>query len=165
MTDYAGGALQVGVPLLVVALASHFYLGPRRFRLGSAHSERAFPKRSVLAGCAWAIVFIRCFMLEPTKKSGPTSRRHACALGRWFYAQGFRRRCGGHVLGRQPGDHNHAPACFRGAAPVACQSPQQANRRSQVAMHRFFSGPPAPNRWAHGSAGRHSGLLGGKPRR
>ena len=32
VTDYAGGVLQTGVPLLVVALASHFYLGPRRLR-------------------------------------------------------------------------------------------------------------------------------------
>ena len=63
--DFALGARNLGLPLEVVALSAHLYLGPRCIRVGNAHSRRMFPRRSILAGCTWATVHVRLFMVKP----------------------------------------------------------------------------------------------------
>ncbi len=46
-------------------LAAHFYLGPRRIRVGRAFSRLIFPTRSLVAGCTWCTVLIRIIVLRP----------------------------------------------------------------------------------------------------
>ncbi len=57
-----------GVPLEIIALTAHTYLGPRRVRVRSAVSRCAYPRRSVLAGCTWATVHIRVMLLEAAER-------------------------------------------------------------------------------------------------
>ena len=73
---FAAGARNCGLPLKVVALTAHLYLGPRSIRVGSAHSRRVFPRRSILAGCTWATVHVRLFMVRPADVFCDTLRKH-----------------------------------------------------------------------------------------
>ncbi len=63
ISEIAVGALKQGVPLAVVLLTSHLYLGPRLIKVGEAVSEPIHPTRSVVAGCTWATVHVRVMLL------------------------------------------------------------------------------------------------------
>ena len=63
--EFASGARCLGLPLVIIALTAHLYLGPRCIRVGTAHSRRIFPRRSILAGCTWATVHIRFYIVGP----------------------------------------------------------------------------------------------------
>ncbi len=58
-------ALRLGVPRPIINLAIHFYLGPRRLRIGKVVSRALHPRRSIVAGCTWCTVFIRIIMMQP----------------------------------------------------------------------------------------------------
>ncbi len=62
------GAAAFGLPPAITALALHQYSGPRRLRVGRAHSQAVFPTRSVIPGCTWATVFIRMMIVGPAEK-------------------------------------------------------------------------------------------------
>ncbi len=64
-TDFAIGAIQVGIPLHIILLTSHLYTGPRLLRVRQAVADPLFPRRSVVAGCTWATVHVRVMMLLP----------------------------------------------------------------------------------------------------
>ncbi len=64
-TDFAIGAIQVGIPLPIILLTSHLYTGPRLLRVRQAVADPLFPRRSVVAGCTWATVHVRVMMLLP----------------------------------------------------------------------------------------------------
>ncbi len=66
--ELAHGAVSFGIPQSIICLALHQYTGPRRVRVGKAHSAAVFPKRSVIAGCSWATVFIRAITIGPAEK-------------------------------------------------------------------------------------------------
>ena len=63
--EFATGARSLGLPLKIVTLTAHLYLGPRCIRVSKAHSKPVFPIRSILPGCTWATVHIRFMMLSP----------------------------------------------------------------------------------------------------
>ncbi len=63
--EIARGCKRHGLPRVVAALALHLYLGPRRIRVGSAISGEVFPRRSILAGCTFALILIRLIAIEP----------------------------------------------------------------------------------------------------
>ncbi len=61
--EYAISAIKFGLPKVVVALATHIYLAPRRIRVRAAYSIAVVPRRSVVAGCTWATVLIRLIVI------------------------------------------------------------------------------------------------------
>ncbi len=63
--DFAMPALKLGIPKVILALAGHFYLGPRRLRVSGAYSRALHPRRSIVAGCTWCTVFIRVAVNKP----------------------------------------------------------------------------------------------------
>ncbi len=65
VSEYVLPALRVGLPKSIVALASHFYLGPRRIRVKGAVSLELYPRRGIVAGCTWCTVLIRIMVLAP----------------------------------------------------------------------------------------------------
>ena len=68
LTDVAIAADIFGVPRSVISLCLDFYLAPRRIRVGKAWSAASYPRRSIVPGCTWAMVFIRCIMVGPTER-------------------------------------------------------------------------------------------------
>ncbi len=65
VAEVAKGCKKHGLPRLIAALTLHMYLGPRRIRVGSAISHEVYPRRSILAGCTFALVLIRLIAIEP----------------------------------------------------------------------------------------------------
>ncbi len=65
LAEITDGALQFGVPTSVLMLASHLYSGPRRIRVGRSYSAQVHPRRSILAGCTWATLFVRLIVIKP----------------------------------------------------------------------------------------------------
>ncbi len=63
--ELAVGARMIGLPLTVMTMAAHLYLGPRHISVGKMVSNATFPRRSVLAGCTWATLLIRAIMVRP----------------------------------------------------------------------------------------------------
>jgi hypothetical protein len=61
--EIANGAAAMGIPRIITKLAMHLYAGPRRVRVRKAWSEPAYPSRSVLPGCTWAMVIIRAITI------------------------------------------------------------------------------------------------------
>ncbi len=66
-SEYAASAAKFGVPPVVISLATHLYLAPRRIRVRSAYSAAVIPRRSVVAGCTWATVLIRLIVILPAE--------------------------------------------------------------------------------------------------
>ncbi len=66
VAEVARGCKRHGMPRVVAALTMHMYLGPRRIRVGRAISREVYPRRSILAGCTFALVLIRLIAIEPT---------------------------------------------------------------------------------------------------
>ncbi len=71
------GAIAFGIPVQIIALALHQYAGPRRIRVGQAHSAATYPSRSIIPGCTWATVLIRTIMVAPAEKFIRTARERA----------------------------------------------------------------------------------------
>ncbi len=67
ITELAVGARRFGLPLQVTALLAHLYTGPRRIRVGQAVSVARFPRRSILAGCSFALLLIRLIIVKPAE--------------------------------------------------------------------------------------------------
>ncbi len=65
IAEFAGPAIRLGMPRCIIALAAHFYLGPRRIRVRGAYSEAMHPRRSIVAGCTWCTVLIRVAVAAP----------------------------------------------------------------------------------------------------
>ncbi len=65
ISEFAGPAMRLGIPKCIIAPAAHFYLGPRRLRVGGAYSAALHPRRSIVAGCTWCTVFVRVAVLAP----------------------------------------------------------------------------------------------------
>ncbi len=65
--EVARGCRRHGLPQVVAALTLHMYLGPRRIRVGQAVSKVVFPRRSILAGCTFALVIIRLISIDPVE--------------------------------------------------------------------------------------------------
>ncbi len=63
--EIAKGCKRHGLPRVIAALAMHTYLGPRRIRVGNAVSRAVFPRRSILAGCTFALILIRLISIDP----------------------------------------------------------------------------------------------------
>ena len=63
--EYVGGAIEYGLPRVIIALCVHLYTGPRRMRVGTAVSREAWPRRSVLPGCTWGMMFVRFHVIGP----------------------------------------------------------------------------------------------------
>ncbi len=68
IAEVAEGARRVGIPLTIVAMACHLYLGPRHISVNQAVSQAIFPRRSILAGCTWATLLIRAIMIKPVER-------------------------------------------------------------------------------------------------
>ncbi len=68
MLEVAQHAKHFGVPLTVITMIAHLYSGPRRIRVGRAVSKALYPRRSVLAGCTWAMLAIRIIVAVPLDK-------------------------------------------------------------------------------------------------
>ncbi len=65
VAEIARGCKRHGLPREIAALAIHMYMGPRRIRVGRAVSREVFPRRSILAGCTFALVLIRLIAIVP----------------------------------------------------------------------------------------------------
>ena len=65
--EYAKGALVHGLPKTIIALCAHLYMGPRRIRVGEAVSTKKWPRRSVLPGCTWAMLYVRFHVVGPAE--------------------------------------------------------------------------------------------------
>jgi hypothetical protein len=67
IAEVARGARQFGLPLQVTALLVQLYTGPRRIRVGRAVSAAVYPRRSILAGCTFALLGIRLITIKPVE--------------------------------------------------------------------------------------------------
>ncbi len=67
-TELGIGAKRHGLPRTITTMLIHFYTGPRRIRVGNAVSKAIYPRRSILAGCPWALLAIRLITAEPVEK-------------------------------------------------------------------------------------------------
>ncbi len=65
VTDFAKGALEQGIPFVVVVLTAHLYTGPRVIRVRRAAAPAVYPRKSIVAGCTWATVHVRVMMVSP----------------------------------------------------------------------------------------------------
>ncbi len=65
VAEFIKPAMKVGLPAPIAALTAHFYLGPRRLRVGRAFSPVIYPRRGIVAGCTWCTVIIRIIILVP----------------------------------------------------------------------------------------------------
>ncbi len=65
LAEITDGAMQFGIPSPILMLASHLYSGPRRIRVGRSYSAQVYPRRSILAGCTWATLFVRLIVVKP----------------------------------------------------------------------------------------------------
>ncbi len=65
MHELAQGAKRHGLPKPIIALLLQVYSGPRRVRVGQAHSVATYPRRSVLAGCTFALLLVRIITIDP----------------------------------------------------------------------------------------------------
>ncbi len=63
--DFAKGAAEQCVPLVIILLTAHVYTGPRIVRVRRAASEPVYPRKSIIAGCTWATVHVRLMMVGP----------------------------------------------------------------------------------------------------
>ncbi len=79
VAEIARGAKAHGLPLAITMLAADLYLSPRCIKVGQCVSKFVRPRKSVLAGCTWAMVFIRLIMIKPTEKFLVTLREQADA--------------------------------------------------------------------------------------
>ncbi len=61
--EYVRTAIEFGIPKSIVVLIVHLYLAPRRLRVKGSYSARAYPRRSIWAGCTWATALIRIMMI------------------------------------------------------------------------------------------------------
>ncbi len=68
ISELALGARQFGLPLEITALLGHLYSGPRRVRVGRAVSPARYPRRSILAGCSFALLAIRLIIIKPVER-------------------------------------------------------------------------------------------------
>ena len=78
LVDVAQAADYMGVPRPVISLCLSFYLAPRRIRVGRSWSKPLFPQRSIVAGCTWAMIYIRCLILGPAERFLAELRALAC---------------------------------------------------------------------------------------
>ena len=67
VVEFAHGACSFGVPMRIIALAAHAYTGHRRIRVGRAISRKIYPRLSIVAGCTWATVWVRVYVIEPVE--------------------------------------------------------------------------------------------------
>ncbi len=81
MAEVVRGAKSHGLPSVVTILAVDLYMGPRCIKVDSSYSDFVRPKRSVLAGCTWAMVFIRLMMIIPSERFLGIVRRKALEWG------------------------------------------------------------------------------------
>ncbi len=66
--EYAVSAVNFGLPKVVVALATHLNLAPRRIRVTAAYFVSVLPRRSLVVWCTWATVFIRLIVIPPAEQ-------------------------------------------------------------------------------------------------
>ncbi len=66
--ELSQGAAAFGLPQAITSLALHQYSGPRRLRVGKAHSHEVYPTRSLIPGCTWATILIRMLVIGPAEK-------------------------------------------------------------------------------------------------
>ncbi len=67
ISEFAVGARRFGLPLTITSLLAHLYVGPRRIRVGEVVSRTTFPRRSILAGCTFALMVIRLITIKPAE--------------------------------------------------------------------------------------------------
>ena len=79
LVDVALAADYFGIPRAIIRLCLSFYLAPRYIRVGRAWAKPVFPQRSIVAGCTWATVLIRCLMLGPAERLLAELHREAAA--------------------------------------------------------------------------------------
>ncbi len=65
IAEVADGARRAGLPLELIVLACHLYVGPRHISVNNIISQAVFPRRSILAGCTWATLLIRAIIIKP----------------------------------------------------------------------------------------------------
>ena len=68
LEDIAVAAHYFGVPRCVLSLCIDFYLAPRYIRVARSWARPLYPTRSIVAGCTWATVLIRCFIIGPADR-------------------------------------------------------------------------------------------------
>ncbi len=68
ISELARGAKRFGMPRAVTALMIHLYVGPRRIRVGAAFSQAVYPRRSILAGCTFALIAVRLISIGPMEE-------------------------------------------------------------------------------------------------
>ncbi len=81
MVEVVRGAKDHGLPSVVTMLAVDLYMGPRCIKVDRSYSKFVRPKRSVLAGCTWAMVLIRLLMIIPSERFLEIVRRKASEWG------------------------------------------------------------------------------------
>ncbi len=79
--EYAIAARELGLPMVIIALTAHQYLGPRHLRLQDAYSLPMFPRKSLIAGCTWATTFIRVLIIGPMDGLLNTIRKQYSSWG------------------------------------------------------------------------------------
>ncbi len=62
------GAVTFGLPKCIALLAADLYVSPRCVMVRSAVSEFTRPRVSILAGCTWAMIFIRLLVIVPAER-------------------------------------------------------------------------------------------------
>ncbi len=77
MVEVVRGAKTHGMPTAVTMLAVDLNMSPRCINAERSYSKFVRPKRSVLAGCTWAMVFIRLLMIHPSEQFLEAVRKKA----------------------------------------------------------------------------------------
>ncbi len=67
VSEVMRGARVHGLPRIITALAIDLYRSPRCIKVAHCVSRFVKPKRSILAGCTWAMVIIRLITIRPAE--------------------------------------------------------------------------------------------------
>ncbi len=66
--EHTSTARDFGVPIEILALTSHQYVGPRFIRVQRAMSKPLDPRVSIIAGCTWATALIRILVIPEAER-------------------------------------------------------------------------------------------------
>ncbi len=81
VSEVIKGARVHGLPRIITALAIDLYLSPRCIKVAHCISRFVRPKRSILAGCTWAMVFTRLITIRPSEEFIGILKRQAETWG------------------------------------------------------------------------------------
>ncbi len=142
ITELAVGARRFGLPVQVTSLLAHLYTGPRRVRVGQSVSVARYPRRSILAGCSFALLAIRLIIIRPVESLMKLIDDEDARMGGLLSPHVLRRRRRHHDRRRhgRGGAIAHLGHSF--SAQLGTHSSPEGRRRTQIHVRSIRRRPP-----------------------